>query len=348
MRTMPNASSGASTHRSGWRHVRAALVLRVLLAPRLGFYGDLRLYGAGRSGSRTSARGDFYTPGQFVDYPPGYLYVLWLDRQALREPGLPAAQAARRSSATSGSPGSPACSPRGSRRRRCASVARCGRSSPQRCCSTRPSIALERRLGTGGRRSGVVRRSSSLLLLFTGRPSLQRDVAAFLLFAVAVAMKPQSGFVLPVMLYALYRRYLHRRHGDELVDGVARGRRRSEASSFVTWAVSGLAVRPRAASRSLRFYKQSASLYPVTSANAFNLWGALGFWRNDSTAPTRSTRAPAGRRRRTRRARHAARSSSADRLRALAGAPRDRAGRARGARAHRRRPQPAGCSRSRS
>jgi hypothetical protein len=32
-----------------------------------------------------------------------------------------------------------------------------------------------------------------------------------------------------------------------------------------------------------RFYRQSASVYPVTSANAFNLWGAIAFWRNDST-----------------------------------------------------------------
>src|SRR5262249_3494504 len=32
----------------------------------------------------------------------------------------------------------------------------------------------------------------------------------------------------------------------------------------------------------LRFYKHSASIYPYTSANAFNFWGAIGFWRNDS------------------------------------------------------------------
>ena len=44
-----------------------------------------------------------------------------------------------------------------------------------------------------------------------GRETLRRELGAFLLFAVAVSMKPQSGFVLPVMLYALYRRYLHRR-----------------------------------------------------------------------------------------------------------------------------------------
>jgi hypothetical protein len=32
----------------------------------------------------------------------------------------------------------------------------------------------------------------------------------------------------------------------------------------------------------LRFYSNSASIYPFTSANAFNLWGAVGFWRHDS------------------------------------------------------------------
>jgi hypothetical protein len=33
----------------------------------------------------------------------------------------------------------------------------------------------------------------------------------------------------------------------------------------------------------LRFYTQSTTIYPVTSANAFNIWGAVAFWRNDSS-----------------------------------------------------------------
>ena len=44
-----------------------------------------------------------------------------------------------------------------------------------------------------------------MLLLFTRPRSLRREILALLLFAVAIAVKPQAGFVLPVLLYALYR-----------------------------------------------------------------------------------------------------------------------------------------------
>jgi 4-amino-4-deoxy-L-arabinose transferase-like glycosyltransferase len=60
---------------------------------------------------------------------------------------------------------------------------------------------------------------SSLLLLFTGSPSLRRELAAFALLSIAFAMKPQTCLVLPVMAYALYRRYLHGRPRPELIDG---------------------------------------------------------------------------------------------------------------------------------
>ena len=94
-------------------------------------------------------------------------------------------------------------------------------------------------------------------------------------------MKPQTSFVLPVMLYALYRRYLHRRGRPELIDG-ALSVGLVAAPSLALWAVSGLAFGLGPVSL-LRFYQDAASVYPVTSANAFNLWGALGSWRNDST-----------------------------------------------------------------
>src|SRR5262245_56908961 len=48
-----------------------ALVLRLLLAPHLGFYGDLRLYRIWAERLDDVGLRDFYTPGQFVDYPPG-------------------------------------------------------------------------------------------------------------------------------------------------------------------------------------------------------------------------------------------------------------------------------------
>ena len=120
----------------------------------------------------------------------------------------------------------------------------------------------------------------SLLLLFASPPRLRYEIAAFLLFAVAISIKPQSAFVLPVMLYALYRRHLYRRSLSEVIDGALRigliG-----AVSLGVWLVSGLPFGLGPVSL-VRFNGDAANNHAFTSANAFNLWGVVGFWRNDS------------------------------------------------------------------
>jgi len=55
-----------------------AFLIRVLIAPHAGFYGDLRLFQAWAGQLADVGAQDFYDQGQFVDYPPGYLYVLWV------------------------------------------------------------------------------------------------------------------------------------------------------------------------------------------------------------------------------------------------------------------------------
>ena len=161
----------------------------------------------------------FYVAGPVRRLSAGLPLRPLADRQDLGDAGLPAAQAARDPRRPRRSPGSPARSPRGSRRRRCASGGRCARSSPPAVLFNPAVIALSAGLGPGRRRAGGVRARGRCSCSSPGRQSLQREIGAFLLFAVAIAMKPQSGFVLPVMLYALYRRYLHRRAAPELIDG---------------------------------------------------------------------------------------------------------------------------------
>ena len=127
----------------------------------------------------------------------------------------------------------------------------------------------------------------SLLLLFTGRPALRDEIAAFLLFAVAIAMKPQSGFVaardavraLPALPATGGPR-------PELIDGALqhrpdRGRlaRRLGSSRGSPFGLGPVSL--------VRFYNDAAVGLPVTSANAFNLWGVVGFWRNDSVGRPR-------------------------------------------------------------
>jgi Gpi18-like mannosyltransferase len=256
-----------------------AFLVRVLLAPHVGFYGDLRLFQTWTAQLAEVGTQDFYDQGQFVDYPPGYLYVLWLTGKISATPGylllkLPAILADLGLAWIAGT-----------------LAARIAPTSVRERFPVRALVAAAVlfnpaviALSAGWGQVDAVPAMFvlwSLLLTFTGAHSLRRDITAFLLFAVAISMKPQTSLVLPVMLYALYRRYLHRRARPELIDG-ALSLGLIAAPSLALWAVSGLAFGLGPISL-LRFYQDAASVYPVTSANAFNLWGALGSWRNDST-----------------------------------------------------------------
>src|SRR5207237_3727727 len=119
---------------------------------------------------------------------------------------------------------------------------------------------------------------ASLLLLFTGAQSLRRELAAFLLFGIAFSMKPQTCLVLPVMAYALYRRYLHGRPRPDWIDGELRIALSAAVAGGI-WVISGLpfSLEPAGLVRQYRF---AANVAPVTSANAFNLWGVVAFWRH--------------------------------------------------------------------
>jgi Gpi18-like mannosyltransferase len=256
-----------------------AFLIRVLLAPHAGFYGDLRLFRIWAEQLDAVGPGRFYDLGQFVDYPPGYLYVLWLLGKLSVAPGylllkLPAILADLGLAWIAGTlavriaPGS-------------ISERLPVRGLVAAAVLFNPAvIALSAVWGQVDAVPALLV-LSSLLLLFTGPQSARREVGAFLLLAIAVAMKPQSGFVVPIMVYALYRRHLHRHPRPELLRGALRIALPG-VLAFDLWSVSGLLF-GLGPVELVRFYSHSASVYPVTSANAFNLWGAVGFWRNDST-----------------------------------------------------------------
>jgi hypothetical protein len=64
-----------------------AFLIRVLIAPHVGFYGDLRLFRMWAAQLDQVGPHRFYAQGQFADYPPGYLYVLWLLGKLSDTPG---------------------------------------------------------------------------------------------------------------------------------------------------------------------------------------------------------------------------------------------------------------------
>jgi dolichyl-phosphate-mannose-protein mannosyltransferase len=255
-----------------------AFVLRLVIVPRAGFYGDLGLFNDWAIRLARVGPHHFYVQGRLQDYPPGYLYVLWLTGKITAAPGylalkLPAIAADLVLAWIAGTFAARIA------------PARMARRWPVRTLVAASVLFNPAIIGLSavwGQVDSVpaVLVLSSLLLLVTGERSLARDIGAFLLFAVAFAIKPQAAFVLPVMLYALFRRYLHQPERGWLA-GVGRlvavG-----APSIALWASSGLpfGLDPH---ELLRFDRHSTTLYPVTSANAFNIWGAAAFWRNDSS-----------------------------------------------------------------
>ena len=112
--------------------------------------------------------------------------------------------------------------------------------------------------------------------LLTGPASTAREVGAIVLLAITVATKPQGVFALPVVAV-----FLLWRHG---IQWRALGR-------TAAFAVAGILV---IAAMFVPFgvppwnipaiYREAGSLYQLTSLWAFNLWGAVGFYRPDTGA----------------------------------------------------------------
>ena len=256
-----------------------ALGIRLVLAPKFGFYGDLNYFKVWVGDlHRVGIRHFYASVGDTTYvYPPGYLYVLDVLAHVSSSPGyllvkLPTIVGDLALAWT------------------CGVLAQ--RLAPEELRQRTPVRALV--IAAVLFNPAVIALSvvwgqvdaipaffvvASLLLLLTGRPRLRRELVGMLCFAVAFAMKPQSSFIFPVLAYVLYRRYLHRRTRSEVVRGLGRivaiG-----APALALWAVSGL---PFGLSpiELKDFYSKASNGYKTTSVWAFNLWGVIGFQRGD-------------------------------------------------------------------
>ncbi len=258
-----------------------ALAVRLALAQKYGFHGDLNLFqlwaiGLHDVGIRHFYVGYMQSNTTFV-YPPGYLYILDVIAKISRVPDyrlmkLPAILGDLGLAWLAGV-FALRLAPEDLRRR-----------LPVRglviaAVLFNPAVfALSTMWGQVDAVPAVFA-LAALLLLLTGRHSVGRDTFAMVMFAIAFSMKPQSSFLAPVLAYALYRRYLYRRGRADQLRGLGKVACVG-AVGAVLWAVSGI---PFGLSPSglLSFYSKASNGYKITSVWAFNLWGVIGFQRGD-------------------------------------------------------------------
>src|SRR5690349_5710161 len=65
----------------------AAFLLRIAVAPTIGFYSDLHYFPLWAGDLAAVGPHRFYSTAGFLDYPPGYVYVLWLTAKLSATPG---------------------------------------------------------------------------------------------------------------------------------------------------------------------------------------------------------------------------------------------------------------------
>ena len=263
----------------------AGLLIRLVLARGGGFPFDMPSFQAWSS--RLAERGPWhFYPGPhdnyFVDYPPGYLYILWfvgLIAKAVGHGG-PSVFAVKLP---------PVLGDLG--------LAWLVSKLAQRLTP----VSITRRLPVRGIAAAAVLLNpafffvsavwgqvdvflalpivGAFLLLGTGVPTFRREAGGMALIALAIGSKPQGAFVLPVVVLVLLWRHVRsdvehpRRNG--MVRVIALG---------VVGVVAGfvlLAPFHLGPISGLKFYAHSGTTYPVTSVFAFNFWGVIGFWRPD-------------------------------------------------------------------
>ncbi|MEO7683725.1 MAG: DUF6541 family protein [Gemmatimonadaceae bacterium] len=256
-----------------------AFLLRVAIAPHLGFFNDLNTFHVWSSELRSMGARAFYANHPFLGYPPGNLYSLWLTGRLSAAPGylilkLPALLGDLALAWIAGIFAVRIAPPSVSERVPVRAAVAAG------VLFNPAVIALSAVWGQLNVVSACFA-LGSLLLLVTGAQSLRREVGAFLLLGIAFSMNPQVWVLIPVMAYALYSRYQHRKSSGQWIRGaptVGLLLLISAAVCVVTGFAFGLNW-----GGVFEVYRWTSNLNPVTSANAFNFWGVVGFWRHDAT-----------------------------------------------------------------
>ena len=276
------AIDGATTPKGIVLLFVAGTALRLILAIWGGFQGDLDIFKAWSQRLVDLGIGNFYEPGYFADYPPGYLYVLWFfgklsslfgsdapSNYLLKLPGIlsdvglayVAMQIAARTTPRSW----------GNRDAVKAGVAA--------AVLFNPAFLFVSAIWGQVDSLTAFLVLAGFLLIATGRRSLMREAGGVAVLTLAFGSKPQAVFLLPVAALLLIWRHLGASDRPPLRAGLLRlgGLALLGAGVLILlglpFGLSPLGL--------IRFYQGASGTYPYTSVWAFNLWALGGFWQAD-------------------------------------------------------------------
>lgn len=225
----------------------------------------------------------FYERGYFADYPPGYLYVLYvLGKLSLLLRGESPSIAVLKLPAIVADLGVAVYAMLLATR--ITPMASAGRIPVGLAAAA--GILLNPGLVLVSAVWGQVDSVATLLVLAgiyalaTKRPSIPREMCGVALLAIAVATKPQAVLALPVLAIVVVRRLSVGASGFRTWSNIV-GRVVLYivlAAAVVVAMFAPFRVRP---SEIPNFYRSASAVYQFTSLWAFNVWGALGFYRPD-------------------------------------------------------------------
>ena len=247
-----------------------------------GFQGDLDIFKAWSQRLVDVGIGNFYDPGYFADYPPGYLYVLWLfgKLSALFGSDLPsnyllklpailsdiglayvAMQIAARST------------PRSWKNR---DAVRAGVAA---AVLFNPAFLFVSAIWGQIDSLTAFLVLAAFLLLATDRRSLIREFGGVAVLMLAFGSKPQAVLLFPVAAVFLVWRHLGASDRSSSREGILK----LGGLALLGAGVLILLGLPFGLSpiELVRFYQGASGTYPYTSVWAFNLWALGGFWQPD-------------------------------------------------------------------
>lgn len=272
----PQSGPSPKAREAGWllALLVLSLLLRLALSPLPGYKVDQGTFLYWHSYVMEQGIAGFYQPPNWSDYPPLNPYLFWLSAQAITPlgavlpPVLPweaetVARAALKVPANLFDLGIAAFIFFWWRRRNSF------RSSLVATAAYAFNPATIFDLAIWGQVDSVYSffMVGSLLLFLRNKYELS---AASL--ALAVLTKPQSAVLLPVLAYFMLRERRWRRIMSSVL-----------VAAFTVFLVSFPFAGFNPVGFLYNLYRQAYSVYPYTSVNAYNLWGALqGFWLPDS------------------------------------------------------------------